>query len=206
MHYRFTSSYNALRGLSAGNAHIAGTHLHNTSSGEANVTLARSFLKGTKAKVIAFSLLEEGLMVAPGNPKGIRSVRDLAGDGVKLVNRESGAALRTLLDDYMKRQGISPDMVSGYNNEVLTHTDGAQQVAFGFADAALGFRAVANAYNLDFVPIQAARCDLVVPEDILPHPSMRILLDTLQTGELRKELQALPGYESSHTGDVIAEL
>lgn len=206
MHYRFTSSYNALQGLAAGHAHIAGTHLHNTSSGEANVALARSFLEGTKAKVIAFSLLEEGLMVAPGNPHGIRDVSDLAGGQVKLVNREPGAALRTLLDDYLNRSGILPETITGYNNEVGTHTDGAQKVAFGFADAALGFRAVANAYGLDFVPIQVARCDLVVPDDMSDLPAMRILLDALQSGELRKELRALPGYESSSTGSVIAEL
>jgi molybdate-binding protein/DNA-binding XRE family transcriptional regulator len=208
MHYRFTSSYNALEGLAAGHAHIAGTHLHNTSSssGEANVTLARNFLEGTRAKVIAFSLLEEGFMVAPGNPLGIRDVSDLAGGRVRLVNRESGAALRTLLDDYLKRLDIGPENIAGYESVVRTHTDGAQKVAFGFADAALGFRAVASAYGLDFVPIQVARCDLVVPEDMAGQPAMRILLDTLQSGELRKELRALPGYESSSTGSVIAEL
>ena len=205
MQYRFTSSYNALQGLAAGHAHIAGTHLHNTSSGEANVSLARSFLKGTEAKVIAFSLLEEGLMVAPGNPLGIRDARDLAGGRVRLVNREQGAALRTLLDDYLNRLGVAPNTVTGYNNEAHSHTEGAQKVAFGFADAALGFRAVANAFELDFVPIQVARCDLVVPCDQVDSPSMRILLDTLQSGSLRKELRALPGYESSRTGDVIAE-
>ncbi len=206
MHCRFTSSYNSLRGLAAGHAHIAGTHLHNTSSGEANVTLARSFLKGTSAKVIAFSLLEEGLMVAPGNPHGIRDVSDLAGGRVRLVNREPGAALRSLLDDYLNRMNLPHNTVAGYDSEVQTHADGAQKVAFGFADAALGFRAVANAYGLDFVPIQVARCDLVLPDDMADHPSMRVLLDTLQSIELRKELRALPGYESSSTGSVIAEL
>lgn len=205
MHYRFTSSYNALQGLAAGHGHIAGTHMHNTSSGEANVTLARSFLKGTRAKVIAFSLLEEGLMVAPGNPLGVRDVRDLAGGRVKLVNREQGAALRSLLDDYLNRFDIAPGIVAGYENEVRTHTDGAQKVAYGDADAALGFRAVANAYGLDFVPIQVARCDVVVPCDLADLSTMRILLDTLQSGEFRKELRALPGYESSLTGDIIAE-
>jgi molybdate-binding protein/DNA-binding XRE family transcriptional regulator len=206
MHYRFTSSFNALRGLAAGHAHIAGTHLHNTSSGEANVALARSFLKGTKAKVIAFSLLEEGLMVTAGNPLGIRDVSDLADGRARLVNREPGAALRNLLDDYLSRAGVPPETVTGYDSEVYTHTDGAQKILFGFADVALGFRAVANAYGLDFVPLQAARCDLVLPDDMVDTPSMRILLNTLQSSELRKELRALPGYEASSTGSIIAEL
>jgi molybdate-binding protein len=191
--------------MADGHAHVAGTHLHNTSSEEANVSLARSFLKGTGAKIVSFSLLEEGLMVAPGNPLGIRDAGDLAGGRLRLINREPGAALRSLLDDYLNRSGVSTETVAGYNSVVHTHTEGAQKVVFGFADAALGFRAVANAYNLDFVPIQVARCDLVIPMDLVDSPSMRILLDTLQSKELRKELRALAGYESSRTGDVIAE-
>jgi len=206
MHCRFTSSRNALLGLAAGHAHIAGTHLHNRHPGEANVRLARTLLGGTKAKVVAFSLMEEGLMGAPGNPHGIRDVKDLATGRVKLINRVSGAALRTLLDDYLDRSGIPNTAVAGYENEVQSHLEGAQMVAFGSADAALGFRAVARACGLDFVPIQVVRCDLVVPEDMVDHPPMQILLDTLQSGKFRQELGALPGYDASRTGSVIAEL
>lgn len=206
MHCRFNSSRNAMLGLAAGHAHIAGTHLHNRQAGEANVLFARTLLGGMKAKVIAFSLMEEGLMVAPGNPHGIRDVRDLAAGGVKFINREPGAALRTLLDDYLDRSGTSRKEIVGYENEVRSHLEGAQMVAFGSVDTALGFRAVADACRLDFVPIQSVRCDLVVPEDMIGHPSMKVLLDTLQSGRFRKELGALPGYDSSRTGSVIAEL
>ncbi len=38
--------------------------------------------------------------------------------------------------------------------------------AYRLADAALGLRAVAVAHRLDFVPIQAVRCDLVIPRTI----------------------------------------
>ncbi len=206
MRCRFNSSHNALVGLAAGHAHIAGTHLHNRHPGEANVKKARALLGGIKAKIIAFSLMEEGLMVASGNPLAIRDVNDLATGRVRLINREPGAALRTLLDDYLDKFGISKTDVAGYGNEVQSHLEGAQMVAFGSADAALGFRAVASACKLDFIPIQTVRCDLVLPEDISDHPSMQILLDTLQSGKFRRELAALPGYESSHTGSVIAEL
>jgi len=50
-------------------------------------------------------LLEEGLMVARGNPLGIRTVADLAQPMVRLVNRDQGAALRVLLDDELQRAG-----------------------------------------------------------------------------------------------------
>lgn len=206
IHCRFASSHRALQGLAAGHAHLAGTHLHNTQPGEANVLLAKNLLGGSKATVVAFSLMEEGLMVAPGNPHRIRTVADLAGSKVKLANREKGAALRTLLDDYLDRFGIPNDAVGGYDNEVAGHIEGAQMVAYNIADAALGLRAVADAFGLDFVSIESVRCDLVVPHDLLDHPAVNIILDTLQDRKLREELMALPGYESSSTGAVIAEI
>jgi putative molybdopterin biosynthesis protein len=56
------------------------------------------------------------------------------------------------------------------------------------------------------VPIAAARCDLVIPGDLGTHPTIKILLDVLQSGALRKEIDSLPGYDGSVTGKIIAEL
>jgi len=146
------------------------------------------------------------LMVAPGNPLNIRSTRDLARGDVRLVNRETGAALRVLLDDCLARAGVPTDAVSGYNNLVSSHSQGAQMVTYKLADAALGLRAVAVAHGLDFVPIQAVRCDLVIPYDLLDLSAIKILLDVLQTHAMRKELSSLPGYDASCTGKLIGEV
>ena len=78
-------------------------------------------------------------------------------------------------------------------------------VAFGLADAALGLRAVAASYQLDFVPIQFVRCDLIIRQEFLDLPAVQILLDVLQTKALRLDLATLPGYESSVTGKIIGE-
>lgn len=205
LHCRFASSHRALEILAAGGAHMAGTHLHNTGPGEANTELAQKILGKTSGLVVAFAHFEEGLMVARSNPMGIRSVADLAGVEVQLVNREPGAALRVLLDDCLDRTGIPGHAVKGYDLLVKNHTEGAQRVAYGMADASIGLRAVAKAFGLDFVPISSVRCDLVIPGDLLEHPAVKAALDALQSRALREELRALPGYESSCTGKVIAE-
>lgn len=206
VHCRFASSLNALSGLAEGIAHVAGTHLHNINEKESNVITAGEKLKGVKSYVLGFSLLEEGLMVAPKNPLGIRSVADLAQPMVRFVNRESGAALRVLLDDHLKREGVDPRAINGYDNEVHSHREGAYRIACNVVDAALGFRAIAEVFNLSFVPMAAARCDLVIPADLKNHPTVKILLDTLQSAALRKEINAIAGYEASVTGKIIAEL
>lgn len=206
VHCRFASSHRAIDGLARGYAHVAGTHLHNTGKTESNVVFASQKLAGFRALVLGFSLLEEGLMVGKGNPLGIRTVADLAQPMVRFINREPGAALRVLLDDHLQRAGIDADAINGYRKEVTSHREGAYRIACNVADTALGLRAIAEAYDLGFVPIAAARCDLVIPEDMRHHPTVKILLDVLQSAVLRKEINAIPGYEGSVTGTTIAEL
>jgi len=202
---RFASSHRALAGLQTGHAHLAAAHLHNTGPEEANVELAKTVLKNSKALVMGFSLFEEGLMVMPGNPYNITTVADLTTEGVRFVNRDHGAAIRVLLDDQLNRFGIPSDKVDGYDKVASSHIEAAQMVAFGLADAALGLRAIAATYRLDFVPIQFVRCDLIIRHDFLEHPAIKILLDVLQTKALRKDLSSLPGYEPSMMGKIIGE-
>jgi putative molybdopterin biosynthesis protein len=206
VHCRFASSHRALNKLAEGVTHLAGTHLHNEGKEESNVVVARKKLVGVPCYVLGFSIMEEGLMVARRNPLNIQSVIDLAQPKVRFVNREAGAALRVLLDNYLERAGIDNATINGYENEVVSHREGAYQIACNAADAALGLRVIAEAFGLDFVPITAARCDLVVPNDMTDHPTVRVLLDVLQSAPLRREIDAIAGYESTATGDTIAEL
>ena len=205
VHCRFASSHKALNCLAQGIAHVAGTHLHNPGKSESNVEAARQRLT-VSSRMFGFSLLEEGLMVAKNNPLGIRTVNDLAQPMVRFVNREPGAALRVLLDDHLQKAGIGIDAINGYGNEVFSHREGAYRIACNVADAALGLRSIAEAFGLGFVPITAVRCDLVIPEDLFDHPTIPILLDVLQSQHLRQEIATLPGYDSSMTGQLIAEL
>ncbi|HBD08233.1 MAG TPA: XRE family transcriptional regulator [Syntrophobacteraceae bacterium] len=206
VHCRFASSHLAMERLATGYAHIAGTHLHNPTTMESNVALAKKILTGTNAMVVAFSFFEEGLMVAPGNPCQIRTVADLAREEIRFVNREPGAALRILLDEHLARAGLTGECIRGYQKLVASHNQCAQMVAFNMADAALGLRAVAAAHGLDFVTMEAVRCDMVIPYDFLDLPAIKVLLDVLQTRSLREELSALPGYESTCTGKVVDQV
>lgn len=207
VHCRFASSHRAIDGVAQGLAHVAGTHLHNMGTTESNVTLAAQKLAGVRGIVMGFSLLEEGLMVAKGNPLGIRTVADLAQPMVRFVNREAGAALRILLDDHLQRAGVPVSAINGYQNEVASHREGAYRIACNVADAALGLRAIAEVFDLDFVPVTAARCDLVIPGDMAyTHPAVKILLDVLQSAALRREIDAIPGYDGTVTGKTIAGL
>jgi molybdate-binding protein len=114
--------------------------------------------------------------------------------------------LRTLLDDRLALSGIPPQRISGYSTLVSNHEEGAQMVLHGLADAALGLRAVASAFGIDFVTLETVRCDIVIPDDFVEHHAVRAMLDVLQTRSLRDDLASLPGYDIRDTGKLIGTL
>ncbi len=201
---QFASSGRALAALAGGGAHTAAIHFHSHGEAEANVTAAEKALPGTPCRVLGFSLMEEGLMVAQGNPLGIRSAADLARPGLRFANREPGAALRALLETLLAAEGVPG--LENQGPDVYSHSEGACRVALGSADAALGLRATAEAFGLAFVPLAVTRSDLVLPLALESLPAMAALLDTLQSARLRRDLAGLPGCDGGSAGTLIARL
>jgi putative molybdopterin biosynthesis protein len=200
------SSRSALEQLRAGNAHVAGTHLPDPATGLHNRAQATRALARTGGLLVRFASWEQGLAVAPRNPKRIRGVADLARPGIRFVNRDPGSGGRALLDELLQRERIPAARVHGYERVVTTHLAAAACVATGGADAAMTLRAAAGAYGLAFVPLAAADFDLVIPRDLLEHPPVAAMLDVLSSDALRRDLRGLAGYDSSRTGSVVLDL
>src|SRR3990172_8283513 len=74
--------------LQRGEAHLAGSHLLDTQTGEYNLSYIRQYLPGLRVKVVALVGRQQGLLVLKGNPKGIRSLGDLVQPGVSFINRQ----------------------------------------------------------------------------------------------------------------------
>src|SRR5205823_4766411 len=105
---------------------------------------------------------DQGLIVAKGNPKAIRSLHDLAHSNMRFVNRQRGSGTRVLLDYELKREGIDTSAVKGYDREEFTHMAVAAAIMSGAADVGLGILAAARALDLEFVPLLRERYDLVI--------------------------------------------
>ncbi|MCP9463711.1 MAG: helix-turn-helix domain-containing protein [Nitrospira sp.] len=191
----------ALHALDRREVHVAGIHLYDPVSGESNLPFLRRWLKGSNYAVITFATWEEGLLVHPGNPKSIRTVADLANPTVTLVNREEGSGARLLLDQRLRAAEIAPAMIRGYDQIVRSHFAVARAVATHQADVGIGVRSAARQFGLDFIPLQTARYDLVVPKLYLTsHPTLSHLFDTLTIKAFRHEIESLGGYDTSDTG------
>ncbi|MGZ8382433.1 MAG: substrate-binding domain-containing protein [Nitrospira sp.] len=195
----------ALQSLQRGEVHIAGVHLFDPTSGESNLPFLRRSLKGSAYEVVTFATWEEGFLVRPGNPKSIRTAADLMEPLVTFVNREEGSGARLLLDQRLRPAGIHPTQVHGYDRIVSSHFEVARTIAERHADVGIGMRSAAQQFNLDFIPLQAARYDLVVPKLYLKsHPTLAHLFEVLASRSFRNEIEALGGYDTSETGTVRA--
>jgi putative molybdopterin biosynthesis protein len=182
-------------------AHLAGIHLLDEETGEYNFSFVRQHLRDEPLQLVTFAHREQGLIVAKGNPKQIQSLIDLP--KLRYVNRQRGAGTRILLDYEMKRLGIAPSDVAGYEHEEYTHLAVAAAVATGIADNGLGVRSAAIALDLDFISVGWERYDLVIPGEHLAHAQH--LLDVLRSDTWRQALQAQPGYDTRETGKLQLE-
>lgn len=193
----------ALHALQRGEVHVAGLHLHDPVSGESNLPFLRRSLKGSGYEVVTFATWEEGFLVRPGNPLSIHTAGDLVQPTVRLVNREEGSGARLLLDQRLQAAGMEAKHVRGYDCIASTHFEVARTIAERRADVGVGIRSAAQHFDLAFVPLQAARYDLVVPTPYLKsHPTLAHLFDTLTSSAFRSEIEALGGYDTSETGTV----
>ena len=191
----------ALEALKRGEVHVAGLHIVDGKSGESNLPYVKRHLKGYDVNVVTFARWEEGLMVQAGNPKGIRSVADVARSDVRLINREAGAGARILLDQRLSAAGIGSTAVKGYAHLASSHFHVARLIAEDQADVGVGVRFAADYYGLDFVPLQEARYDLVVPMPYLSvHPALQHFFETIVSRQFRGEVEALGGYDTRETG------
>lgn len=198
------SSRLSLEWLKEGKVHIAGTHLEDPGSGEFNVPFAREHFPGEELLIVTFAHWEEGLVVAAGNPKAIRTTEDLGRRGVRLINREPGSGSRALLDHLLAQAGLTAAQVRGYERIAPGHLPAACQVASGAADVCLATLPAARTFGLGFVPLRSARYDLVMRKRTGDLPAVKAFLDVLQRSALRRKLEVLAGYDTSRTGSIVA--
>ena len=203
-------SLHGLLALQRGEAHLAGSHLLDSASGDYNVTHVRNLLTahGIRVMLIGFVRRIQGLIVAAGNPKGLMDFTDLVRPDVRFVNRQPGSGTRVLLDYELARRGLDSNAIHGYSQAESSHMTVAMAVASGAADCGLGIQAAAQAQGLDFVALTSERYDLVIPVQHYEGPLLAPLLTLLRhpSSDFLARVAALGGYDVAEMGHVLAEL
>lgn len=196
-------STGGMMALRRGEAHMAGVHLLHGESGEYNIPYLQQFLPDVPLTLVTLVEREQGLMVRCGNPKGIHTVADLTRDDVSFINRQRGAGTRLLLDARLQEEGIAPEHINGYQREEYTHLSVAAAVAAGSADTGLGVLAAARSLGLDFIPLARERYDLAIPSKYYQEEKIQKLLKLACSPEFKQSVEALGGYHTDKTGQVV---
>ena len=193
-------SLDGLVNLRQGLCQISGSHLLDE-TGEYNTPFVRHLFPDRDVEIVTLAYRTQGLMIAEGNPRGIKAVSDVIKPNVRFVNRNPGSGTRLWFDSELRKLKIPTDKIIGYDKVVKTHTEAAMLITNNRADVALGLQAAAHQHGLDFIPLFEERYDLVLPRE--NEKTLLPLLDYLQTATFRTELNALTGYNSAHSGEQI---
>lgn len=182
--------------------HLAPTHLLEEETGTYNVEIIKEMFPDRKMVLIKGVRRRQGLIVPKGNPLSIRGIADLT-KGMRYINRQKGAGTRVLLDYQLKKMGIAPEEINGYDHEVTTHMSVAVAVQKHNADVGMGIYTSAMALDLDFIDIAYEEYDFATYEEFLELPKMKVFLEVLRSPAFAQRLEALGGYGYDEIGEMV---
>lgn len=198
----FGGSTDGLARFARREAAACGLHIPDSEGGGHNVESVRAAGADRDAVLIEWARRSQGLMLAPGNPRGIESLADLASKRARLIDRQPGAGSRLLLDRLLLDAGIARDDLQVCEDPAVSETDVAREVHAGHADAGLGIEAAAHEAGLDFLPLVRERFDLLMVRRTYFEPPMQALLALTRTRRFAERAKTLGGYDLSGTGSV----
>jgi molybdate-binding protein len=108
-----------------------------------------------------------------------------------------------VLSKLLREADISPDALATIERPVSSHTDVADAIRQGKADAGLAIEAVAREQGLHFLPLMWERYDLVVRRTEYFEPPLQHLVAFARTDLFRERAESLGGYDVANTGAVI---
>lgn len=188
--------------LQRGEVLAAAIHYHASGEQDVNPRIVRELAGLHDAVLVGFARREQGLLVAPGNPKNIRSFADVVSSGARLAVRQKGAGAQMLLDVMVAESGAPLSTIDRLDPPCLTGPDLATAIASGAADCGVATRAAARAARLDFVPLLFEHFDLVMREADYFRPPLQTVLRFLTDPRLQTRANDLTGYDISTAGQI----
>lgn len=200
---KYVGSQEAVASLTQAECDLAGFHVPLGALQVAALPLYAAWLKLPGYALIHLATRQQGLMVAPNNPKRIRGLQDLTRKGIRFINRQAGSGTRVLLDLLIAREKIDRKAIQGYEVSEFTHAAIAAYVASGMADVGFGVETGARRFHLDFIPVASERYFLMCREDRLDSKPIADVVSVLRSDAFLARVNALTGYNATDCGRVI---
>jgi len=195
-------SLDGVERLARAEASAALIHVPSPDLSDFNRHVAEEKLKGHGVALVEWARREQGLVVARGNPKRIRAIRDLARKDVTFMLRQPSAGARVLFERLLEREGIRRSAVRFHREEAMSGGDLAAAIQGGEADAGLAARAQARLAGLDFIALMTERIDLAVSRARWFDPPMQALFAFARSRRFAAHAAAIGGYDIAGLGAV----
>jgi len=193
-------SLEGLIALRQGVGDCCGCHLPDPDGGDTNHSHVRHLFPGRTVAIVTLAERRAGLMVAPGNPLGLRDLSSVAARRARFAHRNPGSGTRVRVDRLLAAAGLPPSALTIPAPDALTHDEVAELVALGAADAGVGLEVAARRRSLDFIPLYQERYDLVIPRERLEEQRLQALVACITTPEYPAAVERLDGYSAAATG------
>ena len=193
--------------LQRGEVIAAAIHFHSDaisddSADHANIAAVRAMPGLHDAVLVAFARREQGLLVAPGNPKHLHSLLDVLAKGAQMAVRQPGAGAQMLLEALLTRAGAGHKDLRRFDPPCLTGPDLAAAIRTGKADCGIATRAAAKSAGLDFVPLLWEDFDLLMRQRSYFRPSIQALIGFIGDKRLKQRAAELSGYDVAPAGQI----
>jgi excisionase family DNA binding protein len=199
---RAGGSLDGLSALAAGEAMAAAMHLRDPDTGAFNEPAVRDALPRRPMVGIVWAWRSQGLILPPGNPRGISTIPDLVQPGIRVAGRQPRAGSHVLLVHLLGEAGIRLDAVRFLPDPALAEDEVAAAVQEGRADAGFGIGAEAAARGLCFVPLFRERFDLVMERRHYFGAPVQRLMRFARQPDFAARAMRLSGYEVAASGEV----
>ena len=182
--------------------HFHGPELSGNAAEGANIAALRGMAGLHDAVLIGVARREQGLLLAPGNPKNLKSLSDVLTSGAQMAMRQPGAGAQLLLEALLARLGTNVKSLRRREQPSLTGPDLAATIRAGQADCGIATRAAAKSAGLDFVPLLWESFDLLMRQRSFFRAPMQALTSFLREDRLTRRAIDLGGYDTAHAGRI----
>jgi putative molybdopterin biosynthesis protein len=195
-------SVDGAKRLLEGIAMLAGLHVIDPESGRYNVPHLLGLGGLRDLVVIHWAVRIQGLLLPPGNPRGIRTFTDIGRKGLRIAHRQPEAGADTLFRWLLMQSGLDRSALELLKYSSLTEDDLALAVREGMADVGLAVEAAARRHGLHFIPIHRETFELAMCRRSYFESPVQSLVEFARSDRLSERAELMGGYDISQLGTV----
>ncbi len=145
---------------------------------------------------------EQGLLFMPATAEKRPAIPEVFDYQFRWDVRHSGSGSQRFLLEILSKHGLSIDDLNATSNSI-TDREAAAAINFQQCDIALGTRATAHEFRLDFISLGWEYLDFVIPRDIWFRHLFHNLIEKIDSEQGQQIADRLGGYSIENCGKLL---